>query len=167
MKTTNDKHMVTWGGKLRALWRNKRGGPALEFALIAPILTTCLIFVYDLGNSLQEHIRLREAVRAGGLYAVYFNASFDGMTSAVRAAVPEWTPDNVSLTVPAVTWACYCWTSTTNVSAPTACTPAAPGNCASSVEMQRFVSFRATKRFSAIFLTNMSLVSVNHVVRVQ
>lgn len=151
-------------GQLARLGRNEHGGPAMEFALIGPVLAVCLVFVYDLGNALQQHIRMREAVRAGGLYAVSFPTDFTGMVSTVSAAVPDWNASNEGLSVRTVSWNCYCWTSVTNTSSALDCA----SSCSTSTqELQRFVSFSATKSFSALFLTNITLISVNHVSRVQ
>jgi len=151
-------------GHLARLARDRRGGPAMEFALIGPVLAVCLVFGYDLGNALQQHIRMREAVRAGGLYAVSFPTDFTGAMSAISAAVPDWNASNEGFSVKAVSWNCYCWTSVSNTSSVINCA----GSCSTSTqELQRFVSFSATKSFSALFLTNITLISVNHVARVQ
>ena len=125
-----------WLSQLRRLLRDRRGGPAMEFAVIAPILLACMIAVFDLGSALQQRIRLAEAVRAGGLYAVSYpttggsNAlNTTAIANAVTNAVPDWT----DLTVATPTETCICWNQSTSVSTNQSCTPSL--TCASGSEL--------------------------------
>lgn len=147
--------------QLRRLANDRSGGPAIEFAIIAPILVVCLIFTFDLGNALQTRIRLGEAVRAGGLYATSYNEDMNLVATAVTNAVPDWT--NVTVATPVL--ACYCWASATGVYTTVTC--ATTTNCASGSEMRRYVSISASRPLAPILLTNISTIAFDHVARVQ
>jgi Flp pilus assembly protein TadG len=147
--------------QLRRLANDRSGGPALEFAIIAPILVVCLIFTFDLGNALQTRIRLGEAVRAGGLYATSYNDDMTLVATAVTNAVPDWT--DVTVATPVL--ACYCWASSTGVFTTVTCSTVT--SCASGSEMRRYVSISVSRPFSPILLTNISTIAFDHVARVQ
>ena len=157
---------ITWARMLlrhgRRVLRQRRGIVAVEFALIASVLAVSLSSVYDLGNALQQNIRMREAVRAGGLYAQYYSEDTTGIQNAVTAAVSNWT----NVTVNSVTRFCECWNSTTNAfTATISC--ADTSTCASGNAKQGFVTVTASRPFNAMFLPGMTTTSVTHVTRFQ
>ena len=142
--------------------RHRRATTAVEFALIAPILALCLTSVYDLGNALQQNIRMREAVRAGGLYAQFYAEDTTGIQNAVTGAVSNWT----NVTVNSVTRSCECWNSSTVTFTSTiAC--ADTSACTSGNAKQGFVTVQASRPFSAMFLPGITTTSVSHVTRYQ
>ncbi len=156
--------------QLRMLLQDRRGGPAMEFAVISPILVVCTIFAYDLGNALQQRIRLAEAVRAGGLYALYYPTQSDlsvnstAIAAAVTNAVPEWT--DVSVSTPVM--ACYCWDRTTSTfGSAVTCSTADSTTCGSTGELRRYITISASRPFRPVLMTNLSSVSYSHVVRYQ
>lgn len=157
--------------QLRRLLGDRRGGPAMEFAIIAPILAVCLIFVFDLGNALQQRIRLAEAVRAAGLYAFSYptdlsnNVNSTAIAAAVASAVPDWTDLNAT----SVTMACYCWSRSANDTTFTTatCSTAGRTTCGASSELRRIITISASRPFSPIVMTNISTIAFSHVVRFQ
>lgn len=148
----------TFFSRLRRLLNNRSGGPAMEFAVLAPVLLVCIVFLFDLANALQQRIRLTEAVRAGGLYALYKYTDTTAIATAVTSAVPDWT----DLATPTVTLACFCRTINTE-------TYTAMANCTDNctTDVQRFVTIVATRPFTPILLTNITDSTATHVVRVE
>lgn len=147
--------------RLRRLANDRKGGPAMEFAIIAPILLVCLIFTFDLGNALQTRIRLGEAVRAGGLYATSYSDSMTDIATAVTNAIPDWT--NVTVATPVL--ACYCWSSSTNIYTTVTCS--STSSCVAGSEMRRYVTISASRPFAPILMTSISSIDFNHVARVR
>jgi len=47
------------------LFRDRRGVAALELASILPVLAITLMAVIDLGDTIQQNLRLEAAARAG------------------------------------------------------------------------------------------------------
>ena len=138
----------------------------MEFAVIAPILLACMIAVFDLGSALQQRIRLAEAVRAGGVYAVSYpttggsNAlNTTAIANAVTNAVPDWT----DLTVATPTETCICWNQSTSVSTNQSCTPSL--TCASGSELRRYITISASRPFNPVLMSNITTLAFSHVVR--
>lgn len=74
---------------LSRICHDRRGVSAIEFAIIAPIMVTLMLGAYDLGNAAQQQIRLQEAVRAGGAYAISWPTDLIGIQNAVTRALPN------------------------------------------------------------------------------
>jgi Flp pilus assembly protein TadG len=70
------------------LCRDRRGVSAIEFAIIAPIMVTLMLGAYDVGNAALQQIRLQEAVRSGGAYAISWPTDLSGIQTAVSDALP-------------------------------------------------------------------------------
>ncbi len=83
--------------------RDRRGVSALEFAIIAPVIVLLLLGAYDLGNAAQRQIRLLEAVRSGGAYALSWPTDVSGIETAVANALP-----GVTLTPALAVVQCQC-----------------------------------------------------------
>lgn len=64
----------------RLLRRRDRGVSALEFVLVMPVLLLIMVGITDLGNALQQSIRLESAARAGAQVA--FTRPADTRTNA-------------------------------------------------------------------------------------
>ncbi len=153
------RRMHAWLQIGRLALRQRRGAIAVEMAIVAPILALCLISVYDLGNALQQHIRLREAVRAGGLFAQTYPDDLSGIQSAVTSAVSDW--NNVSVSTP--NRYCECWNLANNTfSSTNSCN----SECSSGTQLG-FVSVSASRPFSAMFLTGITTILARHEVRYQ
>lgn len=58
-------HHTRARAQLRRFWRDRSAGPALEFALTAPILATLIMGIVAVGFEASARIDVREAVRAG------------------------------------------------------------------------------------------------------
>lgn len=148
---------------LARLARARRGVAAAEFALIAPIMVVCLVAVYDLGRTLQQNIRLNQAVEAGGMFAIYFPRDSAGMSSVVSAAVSSWT--NVTVATPST--ACFCYNTGSSVATSISCSFTSVPTCGGTSVFQRYVSLGASRPVTPIFFTTMTTTSVRHVVQVQ
>lgn len=156
--------------QLHALRHDRRGGPAMEFAVIAPILVVVMIFAFDLGNALQQRIRLAEAVRAGGLFALSYPTDTSNAvnTTAIRNAVTNAVSDWSDLSTPTVTMACYCWNRSANTfGSAIDCVAATSTTCASTAELQRFITISASRPFSPLLVSNLTSIAYSHVVRFQ
>ncbi|MBX6374639.1 MAG: pilus assembly protein [Acetobacteraceae bacterium] len=73
-----------------AALRSVRGVSAIEFALIAPLMILTLLGAFDLGNAIQQRIRLEAAARAGAQYAVTNPSDATGTAAVVRANLAGW-----------------------------------------------------------------------------
>lgn len=89
---------------LRRAFRDRRGVSALEFVLVLPLLTLILIAAGDLGNALQQSIRLENAARAGAQYAFSYPSDTNGITSQVQNTLIGWN----DVTVATPTLRCVC-----------------------------------------------------------
>src|SRR3954451_24792019 len=107
---------ATFKRSMRKWLSDQCGISALEFVVIAPLMLTMVLGVYDVGNAIQQSIELRQAVRAGGQYALAFPDALD-IPSKISAAITD-VPANTP-TVSGVT--CSCVDKTTG--APTADVP--------------------------------------------
>ncbi|MEO3474539.1 TadE/TadG family type IV pilus assembly protein [Roseomonas sp. CAU 1739] len=129
-------------GLLRGL-RDRRGVAALEFVLILPVLTLIMITTADLGNALQQSIRLETAARAGAQYAFSYPSDTTGITDQVRNSLTGW-PVGTGITIPTPTLRCVC-----------------PGNasvtCANedvcTVTTQQFITVSVTRSHTPLLLT--------------
>jgi len=81
------------------LARCLRGVSALEFAFVAPVLALLVMGGIDLGNAVQQTLRLEAAARAGAQYAFSRPDDANGITAAIRANLPGW--DNIVIPSPA------------------------------------------------------------------
>lgn len=134
----------------------RRGVAVVEFGFIAPIMVISLVAVYDLGNALQQNIRLNQAVRAGGLYAMEYGGS------QVNGNSPEFQIRSIvqtaasPLSLSTNTAQCFC--ATTTVSCLTTCSP---------VTAPRTVRITATAALNAIFLINLQSTTAQYVERIK
>lgn len=144
--------------RLRFLARDRRGVSALEFGLIAGVLATILLSVWDIGNAMQQEIRLEQALRAAAQYAQSFPTDTAGITAAVTNAVPAGWSD-VSVAAPSS--ACYCASSGSAAVASPGCT------CPSGETLERFLTLGASRPYSAALLTSITTLSGTYVLRYQ
>lgn len=145
---------------LSCLLRARRGVAALEFAVVAGITVVVMLAVWDLGNAAQQTIRLQEAVRAAGQYALTFPTDVGGITNAVTNALPGgWT----DVTVSGPSYSCSCWSSTS--SSATASGVAPDCTCPNGLTLQMYVQVGAARPFSPTLIATLTNVSANYVVR--
>lgn len=76
---------------LRAVLRRRdRAVSALEFALVMPTLVLILLAIADLGNAMQQSIRLSAAARIGAQVAFSKPQDDAAIRTAVTAALAGW-----------------------------------------------------------------------------
>ena len=129
--------------------------------MVASILAVSLMSVYDIANAVQQNIRVREVVRAGGIYAQTYPYDTTGITAAINNAASGWT----NLTINEITPYCQCWNSP-----PTAFqnSVSCDNDCGSDQTQLGFVRIRVSRPFTAMFLPGLSgNTTATHAVRYQ
>jgi Flp pilus assembly protein TadG len=147
--------------------QDRQGVSAVEFAIIASLLTTLVLGAYDIGNAAQQAIQLQEAVRSGGAYAVNWPTDVTGIQNAVTGALPNgWI-----LTTPggkaAVACSCLNASNGTVTSLP-GCTTTNFDTCAAGSGLM--VSVTATMAYTSldtIFASIIPQLSATYVTRIQ
>jgi Flp pilus assembly protein TadG len=79
--------------------RDRHGTSAVEFCVVAPLVLMAFALVADLGNAVQQSLRLETAARAGAQYALTFPTDAAAIQAEVRRALPDW--GDVTVEVPA------------------------------------------------------------------
>lgn len=133
--------------------RSRRGVAASEFALVAPIFVTVILAAVDIGNAVQQNIRLEAAARASLPYAHVYPSDTGGIRNIVVNALSGWN----NVTVGNVTLTCDCATTTNNVTTTTSndCVSACSVNTA---ELRQFISINVSRNYSGfLFLQNRTL----------
>jgi len=117
----------------RSFWADRRGISALEFALIAPVLSTILVLGWDGWMMMNQATDMRTAVQTG---ARYYQIGGTDDAAAKAAALAAWVskPSGSALTV---TRACFCGSAAN--SCDTACASGTPST---------FITLAATSTFS-------------------
>ena len=82
---------------LRRTWRSERGGSAVEFALIAPVLVLLLVGIIQFGYTFFQYLEVAHAAREGARWAALgVDAGSVGDPASVRgrtsAAAPGLNP---------------------------------------------------------------------------
>ncbi|MFH5925642.1 TadE/TadG family type IV pilus assembly protein [Roseomonas xinghualingensis] len=120
----------------KLLVRCRRGVSALEFAFVAPILALLVMGGIDLGNAVQQTLRLEAAARAGAQYAFSRPDDANGITAAIRANLQGWS----DITIPLPAKVCRCPNGNT--------VPCQGSSCGNDVPAI-YVSVRVTRPFTA------------------
>lgn len=127
-----------------------RGVSALEFALTAPILAFVMFFVVDLGNGLQQLIRIEAAARAGAQVAFTEASEPDAIRTAVRQSLQNWplTTDTPAGDVTVTSsFTCMCVGNTTTFN----CTTGDPEqSCNRSPDFRQYVSVTVSRPATAL-----------------
>lgn len=79
--------------------RNEKGGVALEFALIAPVLLVMLLGIVDFGQLVLMKTKLSSATRAGVQYAITVDTNEAIIEDIVENSTSFEDADNLSVTV--------------------------------------------------------------------
>lgn len=150
---------------LASMWRRlraaRRGATALEFAIVTPLMVTIILGTFDIGNILQQRIKLTDAVRTGGQYASSYPTDSTGIVTTVRGALPAgWT--NVTVSTP--TTRCTCWTSGVEAEASCSDSPVCPG---SNSTPARYLTLTAARPNAPLLLLTLTSTSASYVARVQ
>ena len=138
------------------LLRDRRGVSALELALLGPLLALMILGAVDLGGAVQQGLLLRQAVRAGALYAVQWPNDTTGITNAITAALPSPYQDAAVST----SSSCACWSSSSGIVAQPSCT------CTTGT-LQTYVTLSASRPYSPFLLKEIANTSASDVVRTQ
>lgn len=123
-------------GMLTRLRSCRRGVSLVEFALIAPVVCLLVMGGFDVGNAIQQSLRLEAAAQAGAQYAFSRPTDSAGMVAAIRANLPGWS----DITVPSPVAACRC-----DDGAAVACS----GGVCSTGTPAMYLSIRVSRPFSA------------------
>jgi len=141
--------------------RARSGGPAVEFALIAPVLVAVLIAMSDLGIAVYEWIDVQSAAQAGAQFAVKYGYT----QSAVQTAVTSATDLAGVSATPAPTQACGCADGSGYVTASCGST------CSDGSAAGTYVTVSAQAQYSTIFtypgLNNPMILTGQAIVRIQ
>jgi Flp pilus assembly protein TadG len=141
--------------------RDRRGVAAVEFGVVAGVLAVLFLGVYDLGSAVYESLVLRQAIRAGALYALYYHNT-PGIQSTIEASMPSgWTDASVYASGWAPTTTCTCTSSGGTITASPSC------SCANGSTMQQLMTLTVTRPFSPLLLTTITQVSAQDVIRFQ
>jgi Flp pilus assembly protein TadG len=140
---------------------DRRGVAALEFALLACVLVPALLTVFDLGSAIYETSVLRQAIRDGALYALYYNDT-PGIVSTIEASMPAgWTDASVYASGWAPATSCVCMDGSGNPSAAPSC------SCSSGATVERLMTLTVSRPFSPVFIRSITQVSATDVIRYQ
>jgi Flp pilus assembly protein TadG len=91
-------------GTIRRFLRDRRGGAAVELALLAPILLTIPIGLWNAGEVLIEKTDLQRAAAAGAQYGSQSQFTAEDDAAAIRAVVRNsYSGDDAGLTIAAQT----------------------------------------------------------------
>jgi len=113
----------------QALSRDRAGSPAVEFALIAPILLLTLFGIIQFGIALNNYIELTDAVRNGTRNFTISRATasttpYTSTVTAITGGAPSLTASSVTVTASVNGTACStdsgCTTALTNAAGETA-----------------------------------------------
>ena len=140
---------------------DRRGVSAIEFGVTVPIIVMIILGTYDLGNLVQQRMKLSDAVRAGGQYAMSYPTSTSGIQGAITAALPTgWS----GVTVGSPTMSCACWSAG---GGETTASCAADPVCSAGEVTERFVTLTASRVYTPLLLVSFTSVSASYVARVQ
>ena len=84
----------------RRLGRNEDGGPAIEFAIVAPVFIAVCLGVISLGYAFQVRNEMAHAVDAG-IRKVMMDPTIadDDLVTAIKDVFIESDPDNLTVTL--------------------------------------------------------------------
>lgn len=89
---------------VKNLWRDRRGSPALEFALIAPLFFGAVFGTFELGRALYERNRVSSAAAiAMRTISLDRTASDSTIESAIKAKLRGVDPTDLTITITPVT----------------------------------------------------------------
>ena len=153
-----------WLGNLAALRRATDGLAAVEFGLLAPILTIVLLASIDLGLAFSAQIKVQQAAQAGAQYALIHGFDSTKISSAVTGA----TSLSVNAT-PAPTQTCGCLSGT---SVTLSGSPPCLTTCANGLTPGVYVQVNANASYTPLLpyasvLSNPTTLTAQALVRIQ
>ena len=145
----------------RRIRRDRRGVAALEFGVLATILVPMMLAVFDMGYATYQTIVLRQAVRAGALYALYYHDTA-GIQRTIESSMPStWTNASVFAATWAPTTSCVCMSTSGTATASSGC------SCATGDTVERLMTMTVTMPFSPLLVSSITQVSASDVIRYQ
>lgn len=142
---------------LRSVLRDRGGVAALEFVIVMPVLALIMVATADLGNALQQSIRLETAARAGAQYALSYPSDVAGITDQVRNSLIGW-PAGSGITIGTPTLRCVC-------PGNTSVTCANEDTC--SVTTQQFITVSVTRPHAPLLITQFTTLQGRAEVRLR
>jgi len=137
---------------LRCFIHRDRGGIALELCLVAPMLVTFFIGIFDIGFLLFQQMQVEAAAGAGAAYAAAKGpGAFDATKTANVAAAAAY-PTQTAISGNA-SWACGCPNGSSGVNTVTGTPPNCPAlpKCANGFSPGVFVLVTAQATPTPIF----------------
>ncbi|MGH6845398.1 MAG: TadE/TadG family type IV pilus assembly protein [Methylocella sp.] len=134
-----------------AMWQNKRGSIAVEFALIGPALVLLLMAATDLSMAIHARAEVGNAARAGAEYAETHSFNSSSITNAVTSAT------SLSGVTATPTPSTFCGCATASGIAQQTCGTA----CAAGGKTGTYVSVTAQATYSPLFPTHWNPNPVN------
>lgn len=135
--------------RLLKKFRDGRGVAVLEFAIVAPLLVLLVAGVFDLGNALQQEIRLYQAARAGAQFALsYPIGKTAGVANPLIVTAVQNADTGLNITASA-TMSCYCPGSSTSVNCATATCTDSSG---ATVTADRYIDIVASAPFDSMII---------------
>jgi Flp pilus assembly protein TadG len=84
---------------MRRLARNRRGSAAVEFAILLPVLTTLLFGMFEVSMAMFTQSALQSAGRDVLRRVAVNTLPFASAEAAIRAQVPGWVGDELTITL--------------------------------------------------------------------
>lgn len=113
--------------------------------------------MYDVGMALYEELVISHAVRAGALYALYYNDPA-GIQNVITNSMPSsWTDASITVTIPS---SCLCM-SASGISAAISCA----NSCTNGAVMEKLEMVSVSRPFSPLILTAITQISASDVIR--
>jgi len=123
------------------------------------VLVPMFMSMFDLGSAIYQTMVLRHAVRAGALYALYYNNT-GGVQTVMTGSMPaSWTNVTINITLPS---SCICM-SLNGTYASVSCT----GSCSNGATLEKMGTVSASRPFSPMIISAITQVSASDVIRYQ
>lgn len=143
------------------LRHDRRGVAALEFGMLATLLVPVMLAVLDTGNQVYQTLVLRQAVRAGALYALYYHDTA-GIRQTIESSIPSgWSTASVYSDNWAPVTSCICMSTDGTATGSSDCT------CPSGSTLERLMTLTVTMPFSPVMVSSVNQISASDVIRYQ
>lgn len=77
---------------VRLIWRDKRGGPAAEFALLVPIMMTVMLGIVQYGTLFYTYHAMTGAARTAARAIAIGSQNTSTAAATARTQLPKWVP---------------------------------------------------------------------------
>ncbi|WP_137127794.1 TadE family protein [Roseomonas sp. HF4] len=130
--------------------RSQSGAVAVEFALVSPVLIVILLATADIGNAIQQMIRLEVAARAGAQIAMTNPTNSAGIQTAALQNLSDWVPVGAQNCAPGgvcVSIQHQCGTSPNSL-------VSCPGNFTETDVVLEYVSVSVSRPYTPLFIVS-------------